>query len=60
MPVTQYKPGDLGFDDIAKQIRHISRIRKDLSHSTTYIDAERSPSKMSIKRRNESIEKHRG
>lgn len=56
--VKHYKPGDEGFDEIAKQVLHVSRVRKT-SQRNTYLDAEASTSKMAVKRRNEDVDKIR-
>jgi len=55
-----YKPGSPEFESVAAQVVPLSRIRAGLSHTTTYIDADRDTAPASIKRRRESINKNRG
>jgi hypothetical protein len=57
MKVRRIKPGDPGFDEIAKTIRPIERVRRE-SHPHTYIDADQACS--SIGQRRESVDKFRG
>lgn len=54
-----YKPGDPEFEEIAKTVTHVSRVKK-ISQKTTYIDADTSVSKMSHKRRGENVNHARG
>lgn len=58
MPVTHYKPGDKVFDDIAKTVTHVSKVRKEHSVTRTYIGADTAPYKLGL--RNESVNKGRG
>jgi len=55
-----YKPGSPEFESVAAQVVPLNKIRKGLSHTTTYIDADRDNTPISAKRRGESIDKHRG
>lgn len=58
MPVTHYKPGDAGFDDIAKTVTHVTKVRKEHSGTRTYIGADVGP--IVSGRRRESVNKGRG
>jgi hypothetical protein len=57
--VTHYKPGTPEFENIAKQITPIHRVKK-ISQCNTYIDADRDTSQASKKCRRESVHEHRG
>jgi hypothetical protein len=54
-----YKPGSPEFESVAAQVIPLRNIRSGLSHTTTYIDADRDTSKASVKRRGESVDKLR-
>lgn len=54
--VKHYKQGSPELDELSKHITHISKVRKGLSHSTTYLSSEPSNSKMSKKTRGEKLD----
>lgn len=58
MPVTHYKPGDEGFDDIAKTVTHVTKVRKEHSGARVQISAD--VGSIVSGRRNESVNKLRG
>ena len=56
---TVYNKDTPGFSELCKQITPIARVHKT-SYTSTYLSAEKSPSKMSVKHRGEDVNKGRG
>lgn len=52
IPVRIYTPDDPEFEEIAKTIRHVSKVRKGLSTDKDWISADRTPLPRRRHRRN--------
>jgi hypothetical protein len=54
--VKHITPDDPEYAEVVKSITPVHLVHK-VSQKTAYLDAERSPSKMSVKRRSETVDK---